>query len=312
VIAARVVALAFLLTVLLVPLVRRAALRVKLVAEPGGRHAHTTPTPLGGGVALFLAVWATVAFTLNPLDGRILGIFLGSLLLFALSLADDFFGLPVLPRLLGQILVAIIAWHYGVQIKFITGLFVSHVNLPVLPVGMLSAPFTVLWIVFMINAVNWIDGLDGLAAGVIAIASTTLSIMGFVSGNLMVGVASAALAASCAAFLLFNFNPARIFMGDSGSMFLGYMVACLSVLGAFKSTALVAVAVPILALGIPIYDTLSTMLGRLWRGQPVHRADRTHFHHRLLDRGLSVRQTVLTIYGVTAVLCLIALGLWWR
>lgn len=311
-IAARVVAIAFFLTVLLVPLVRRAALRVGLVAKPGERHAHTKTTPVGGGIAMFLAVWTAVALSDHPPDPRLFGVFLGSLVLFLVCVVDDFFSLPAGPRFLVQILVAVIAWHYGVQIEFITALFVSHVDLPMLPVGWLSAPFTVLWIVFMTNAVNWIDGLDGLAAGVIAIASATLATMGFVSGNVLVGVASAALAASCVAFLIYNFNPARIFMGDAGAMFLGYMVACLSVLGAFKSTALVAVAVPILALGIPIYDTLSTMLGRLWRGQPIHHADRTHFHHRLLDRGLSVRQTVLTIYGLTAMLCLIALGLWWR
>lgn len=303
--------IAFLATVILVPVVRRVAVRLGVMAQPGGRHTHGQPTPVWGGIALFVAVWVALGLGLRPWDESLRGVLIGSAILFALCLTDDALGLPVLPRLVGQILVALIAWVHGVQILGITSLAVWEGHLGYLHVGWLSAPLTVLWIVFMVNAVNWIDGLDGLAAGVIGIASVTLSVMGFSSGNLLVGTATAALAASCAGFLLYNFNPARIFMGDSGAMFLGYMVACLSVLGVFKSTALVAVVVPLLALGVPIYDTVSTMLGRLWRGQPVYYADRSHFHHRLLDRGLSVRQTVLVIYGLTAALCLVALGLWW-
>ena len=299
---------AFFLTLLLVPLVRKAALHFGIVAQPGGRHPHKTPTPLAGGAAIYVAVWTALALGVHPWDERMWGIFVGSALLFVLCLVDDARGLPVLPRFLGQILVAVIAWQHGVQIVGVMG----HAHLAHFSVARLSAPLTIIWIVFMINAVNWIDGLDGLAAGVMGIVSLTLSIMGFSAGNLLVGACTAALAAGCAAFLFFNFNPARIFMGDSGSMFLGYMVACLSVLGVSKSAALVAVAVPLVALGIPIYDTLSTMLGRLWRGQPVYSADRSHLHHRLLDRGLTVRQTVLVIYGLTAGLCLIALGMWWR
>jgi UDP-GlcNAc:undecaprenyl-phosphate GlcNAc-1-phosphate transferase len=312
--AGLVACVAFILTLLLVPLVRRVALQLKFVDRPGGRHSHTTPTALGGGAAIFLSVWVALALawrlTGQTWDARLAGIFTGSVLLFILSLADDAWGLPVLPRFMGQILVALIAWMRGVSITGVNSLLVGH-----MPTGWqhwVSAPLTVLWIVFLINAVNWIDGLDGLAAGVIGLGSVTLSLMGFHSGNLVVGAATAALAASCFAFLFFNFNPAQIFMGDSGAMFLGYMVACFSILGAFKSTALVAMAGPVLVLGIPIYDVISTMLGRLVRGQPVYTSDRSHFHHRLLDKGLSVRQTVLVIYGMTAVLCLIALGLWWR
>ena len=309
------VATALLATVVLVPVVRLAALRLRLVVPPGGRHAHTTPTPTGGGVAIFLGVWlailvGTSVMGIWPWQESLRGIFLGSALLLVLCIMDDAFGLPVLPRLLGQVLVALVAWAHGVKIVGF-GPLAAHGG-DYMALGWLSLPLTVLWIVFLINAVNWLDGLDGLAAGVISIASLTLAIMAFSGMNLSVALIAAAVAAGCTAFLLYNFNPARIFMGDSGSMFLGYMLACLSVLGAYKSTTLMAITVPLLVLGVPIYDTLTTVARRLLRRKPIYSADRGHLHHRLLDRGLSVRQTVVAIYALTAVLCLLALGLWFR
>ncbi len=310
------VVVAFVLTVALVPAVRRLALRLGLIVPPGGRHAHDRPTPTAGGLAIFVAVWLTVLVGtvwagIWPWGPALRGIFIGSLLLGALCLTDDAFGLPVLPRLLGHVLVALIAWQHGVRIVGLSHPIYIH-GAGYVPLGWLSAPLTVLWIVFLINAVNWIDGLDGLAAGVIAIASATVAVMALSGSPPTVGILAAVLSASCLGFLVYNFNPARIFMGDTGAMFLGYMIACLSVLGAFKSTTLFAMAAPILVLGVPIYDTLSTMLRRLRRGQPIYSADRGHLHHRLLDRGFSVRQTVLAIYALTALLCLVALGLWWR
>lgn len=305
------VVLAGLLTVLLVPLVRRLALAQGWVVPPGARHAHTQPTPTAGGLAVFVAVWLTLLLALWPWSSVVWGIFLGSLLLFALCLTDDIVGLPIIPRLVGQVLVALFAWQYGVKVIGITHPLGTPAD-GYLALGWLSAPLTVLWIVFLINAVNWLDGLDGLAGGVIGIASATLAIMSFLSGFAEVGMMAAVLAAGCLGFLFYNFHPAKIFMGDSGAMFLGYMIACLSVLGAFKSTALMAMVAPVLVLGVPIYDTFATVWGRLRRRQPIYAADRSHLHHRLLDRGLSVRQAVLVIYALTGGLCLVALGLWWR
>jgi UDP-GlcNAc:undecaprenyl-phosphate GlcNAc-1-phosphate transferase len=313
------VATALLTTVLLVPLVRLAALKLGLVVAPGGRHVHAQPTPTAGGVAVFFAVWlgvtvGTSELGLWPWSLPLRGIFLGSLLLLLLCVADDAWGLPVLPRLLGQILVALIVCEHNVRIVgFSHPIYVhvaGYVNL-----GWLSLPLTVAWIVFFINAVNWLDGLDGLAAGVIGIAATTLAIMmtaGTRGPLLGVGLMAAVLAGGCGGFLCYNFNPARIFMGDSGAMFLGYMIACVSVLGAYKTTTLVAMAAPLLVLGVPIYEAVSTVVRRTLHRQPIYTADRGHLHHRLLDRGLSVRQTVLIIYALTALLCLLALLLWFR
>ena len=314
------VATALLTTVLLVPPVRLAALKLGMVATPGGRHVHALPTPTAGGVAVFFAVWlgvtvGTSELGLWPWSLQLRGILLGSLLLLLLCVIDDARGLPVLPRFLGQILVAVIAWEHHVRIVgFSHPIYVhgaGYVN-----VGWLSLPLTVIWIVFFINAVNWLDGLDGLAAGVIGIAATTLAIM-MIAGThsplvLGAGLMAAVLAGGCGGFLWYNFNPARIFMGDSGAMFLGYMIGCLSILGAYKIPTLVAMAAPLLVLGVPIYEAVSTVIRRTLHRQPIYSADRGHLHHRLLDRGLSVRQTVLIIYVLTAILCLLALWLWFR
>ncbi len=310
------VATALLATAILVPPVRLAAIKLGMVVPPGGRHAHTVPTPTAGGVAVFAGVWlAIIAGTsvmgIWPWSAALRGVFIGSVLLLVLCVIDDAWGLPVMPRLVGQILVGLIAWAHGVRIVGFGHPFYAE-TAGYIPLGWLSLPLTVIWIVFLINAVNWLDGLDGLAAGVIGVAAITLAIMAFSGLRSNVGLMSAALAAGCVAFLFYNFNPAKIFMGDSGAMFLGYMIACLSVLGAYKSTTLVAIAAPVLVLGVPIYDTITTVARRLLRRKPVYSADRGHLHHRLLDRGLSVRQTVLAIYALTAVLCLVALGLWFR
>ena len=305
------VVLAAALTVLVVPVVRRLAFRLGVVAQPGGRHPHARPTPTAGGVALFVAFWVALLVGAWPWDLATCGMFLGSLLLLALCVTDDALGLPVAPRLIGHLLVALVAWQYGVRIEGISAP-VSALDGHYLALGWLSLPLTVAWIVFMINAVNWIDGLDGLAAGVIGIASITLALMAYHTGFVVVGMAAAVLAACSLCFLLYNFNPARIFMGDTGAMFLGFIVACLSVVGAFKSTALVATAAPLLVLGVPIYEAVTTVARRLWHRRPVYRADRGHLHHRLMDKGLTVRQTVLVIYALTAALCLVAVGLWWK
>jgi UDP-GlcNAc:undecaprenyl-phosphate GlcNAc-1-phosphate transferase len=309
------VATALLLTAVLVPPVRLAAMRLGMIVAPGGRHAHTVPTPTAGGVAIFAGVWlgilvGTSVMGIWPWSASLRGVFIGSVLLLVLCVTDDAWGLPVLPRLLGQILVALIAWEHGVRIVGLSHFLADSSGYVAL--GGLSLPLTVVWIVFLINAVNWLDGLDGLAAGVIGLAAITLAIMSFSGLRSSYGLMSAALAAGCLGFLFYNFNPARVFMGDSGAMFLGYMIACLSVLGAYKSTTLVAIAAPVLVLGVPIYDTVSTVVRRVVGRKPIYRADRGHLHHRLLDRGLSVRQTVVAIYALTAALCVVALGLWFR
>jgi len=234
----------------------------------------------------------------------------GSVMLLGVCLVDDIVGLPALPRFAGQILVAIVAYVWGVQWSGFTNPLSIFGEYHYISLGWLSGPLTVLWIVLVINAINWLDGLDGLAAGVSAIAALTLTVMAWDSAFYAVAIPALALAAACIGFLPYNFEPARIFMGDTGAMFLGYMLASLSVAGAFKSPTAVAVFVPLLVLGVPIFDSVSTIWKRLRQGKAIYAADKQHLHHRLLDRGLSARQAVLVIYGLTAILCVVAITLW--
>lgn len=171
---------------------------------------------------------------------------------------------------------------------------------------MWSVPLTVIWIVGVTNAVNLIDGLDGLAVGVSSIASVTLLSLTIVSKNLNVAIIAAALAGAGFGFLPYNFNPAKIFMGDTGSTFLGFVLACISVQGIMKMYALISIAVPVLILGLPIFDTLFAIIRRALTGKPIMSPDRGHLHHRLLDMGFSQRQTVMILYTLTSILCLTA------
>ncbi len=302
-----VVASAFVVTVVLTPPVQRLAHRIGAVAMPGGRHIHKKPTPTAGGLAIFGGFWAAAMISQWPLSGPLMGIFIGSTLLLALCLLDDVYSLPALPRLVGQILVAIIAFQWGVRIEGLTSPISILGTYKYLALGWFSAPLTVLWIVAVTNAINWLDGLDGLVAGVTSLAGLTLMAFAWGGSFEVVGVMAAAIAGANLGFLPYNFNPARVFMGDTGSMFIGYCLASVAVLGAFKGTT-AAVLVPLLVLGVPIFDSLAAVFRRVSEGRSPLSADRGHIHHRLIDRGLSVRQAVLIIYGLTALLCLLALG----
>lgn len=298
--------------VALTPIVRLISVRLGAVDRPGQRRVHQKPIPTGGGLAIFVAFWAAVALTGGLHDRATVGILIGSGFLVCLCLIDDLYHLPPAPRFLGQVVVAMIALQWGVRIEGVTNPLVLFGGSNYLSLGLWSGLLTVLWIVFMTNAINWIDGLDGLAAGVCALSAGTLAAMALTAGMSQVSILGAAAAGACLGFLPYNFSPASIFMGDTGAMFLGYMLACISVTGALKSTAALAVFVPVLVLGIPIYDTLSTTVRRARNGKPIYGADLTHLHHRLLARGLSSMQTVLLIYGLTAALCGSALWLWLR
>ncbi len=303
---------ALVLAAVLTPVVRAGAARIGLVDLPEQRRVHDKPVPTAGGLAIFVAFWLAVAAAGGLGDPTTVGILIGSALLAALCLVDDIYHLSPAPRFLGQIIVALIALQWGVRVEGLTNPLALFGGTSYLALGASAGPLTVLWIVFMTNAINWIDGLDGLAAGVCALCAGTLAVMALSMGMSQVGVLGAAAAGACLGFLPYNFNPARIFMGDTGAMFLGYLLACVSVTGAFKSTAALAVFVPMLVLGVPIYDALSTTIRRAVNGKPIYNADRTHLHHRLLARGFSQKQTVVLIYGLTAALCGAALWLWLR
>jgi len=215
-----------------------------------------------------------------------------------MGIADDIVGISPRVKLLGQILVAGLLVMFGVKISFLTNPFGGEM----FSLSIIGIPLTIFWIVGVTNALNLVDGLDGLAGGLAAIASLTLAVIGWSNDQMLIVVPAVILSASIFGFLKYNFYPAKIFMGDSGSLFLGYMLAGLSVIGLTKGAAVVSVFVPILILGIPIFDTLYAIVRRFINNQPIFEADRGHIHHRLLAIGLSHRQTVVAIYGIASLL----------
>jgi UDP-GlcNAc:undecaprenyl-phosphate GlcNAc-1-phosphate transferase len=301
---------ALVVALLLTPAARWLMGRLGAWDLPGGRHVHDKPTPRGAGWVMVLGFLFGLWLALTPFSGPLLGMVLGLAVLVPLCLLDDVWRVPPLPRLLGQVLAASLAWRFGVRIEGISNPAAALLGPPYLALGWISWPATVLWLVLMTNAVNWLDGIDGLAAGVTAIAAAALAYMAYLAGMTEVACAAAALAGGALGFLRYNFSPASVFMGDAGSMALGFLLASVATVGAFKTTAAGALAGALLVSGVPLYDALSTMWGRWRRGQPLHVPDRTHVHHRLLARGLTTVQAVLLLYGATAILCLLAITIW--
>jgi UDP-N-acetylmuramyl pentapeptide phosphotransferase/UDP-N-acetylglucosamine-1-phosphate transferase len=292
------------------PLVIRLARRIGAVDRPGIRSVHKLPIPRIGGVAIFAAALVMIVSTIfvNNRIGQAfrdvqlqLATLLGlAALIFTIGLVDDLKGLPARVKFLAEVLSAVVLCLAGVRISD-----VALVDQWVLPLGEWGWLLTVLWIVGITNAVNLSDGLDGLAAGISAIACAVIAIFAIHSGQAIMGVFMLAMLGSLSGFLVFNFNPAKIFMGDCGSLSVGFIIAAASVMCTTKSAALVGLALPALALGVPIFDTLLSMLRRFLERRSLFAPDRSHFHHRLLDLGLQQRHAVLAIYLVT----LIATGL---
>ena len=236
---------------------------------------------------------------------EVTGLLVGGSFIVLVGIIDDYKNLPAKVKLVGQILAAaVLVIAFDVRIDFITDPFSDFFY-----TEWLAIPLTIFWIVGLTNTVNLIDGLDGLAAGVATIASVTIFLVALQQNIMLVAVLTAALAGAACGFLYYNFNPARIFMGDSGSMFLGYMLAGISVIGAVKCAATIALIVPILALGLPILDTTFAIVRRYCGGVPIFKPDKGHLHHRLMDLGFSQRQAVLLMYVISALLGLSAVAL---
>lgn len=304
--------IAMLVTMVFMPLVRRVALWLGAVDMPGKvgtdseRHLHTQPTPRMGGLAIFLGFVVAIC-ALMQLNVRLGTMLLGAMILVVLGMVDDVRGLSASFKLLFQVIAATIAASGGNIIRYLSAPhFIAasgHLHL-----GVYALPVTVFWIVLITNAVNLIDGLDGLAAGVSVISSICLVIVALVYSDMTVAVLCGALAGGCVGFLPYNISPARIFMGDTGSTFIGYILAVASVQGLFKIYALISFAVPFFMLGLPIFDVCFAVISRLSHGENPMKADRKHVHYRLLDMGLTKQQTVAVLYvisgilGVTAVL----------
>ncbi|NTW29351.1 MAG: undecaprenyl/decaprenyl-phosphate alpha-N-acetylglucosaminyl 1-phosphate transferase [Coriobacteriia bacterium] len=305
-------------TLLVTPLVRWLALKRGLVHYPGRRDVHTKPVPRLGGVAIFVGVLAAIAVQAlgeiylgwggtitggGTVQTKMVGVLLGFAVIFMVGLIDDLKSLSPGWKFLGTLVAATVLVVSGLKIEYIGNPFGGGL----VALGILAVPITIVYVAAFSNIINLIDGLDGLAAGITAIAAMSLLVIAAQGNRLEAAAVAAAVIGASVAFLRYNFNPASIIMGDSGALFLGFALASISLMGVLKSTAAIALAVPLLIVGVPIFDTASAIVRRLVHRRPIHEADKGHIHHRLLGRGFNQRQTVLIIYVWSAAL---AVGGW--
>ena len=300
---------AFLLCFGMTPPVKRFAELIGAVDQPSARRINKVPIPRMGGLAIFLGFVLT-ALLFVPLSTQVTGILLGAVIIAVMGAVDDIVSLNPWIKLLGQIVAAVVVIRCGVVFDA-----VSNPNplseVAFIEIGWLSVPLTVLWIVACTNAVNLIDGLDGLAVGVSAISSLTMLVVSLIVSDPAVSLLLAALTGACLGFMPYNLNPAKIFMGDVGSQLLGFVLSTVSILGLFKMHAIITFVVPFLALALPLADTTFAFFRRILRGQSPFHPDRGHLHHRLLDMGLSQKQAVALMYGISALLGIAAVLMTW-
>lgn len=302
--------LAFGLALLVTPLVGRWAFQFGAVDRPDQRKVHNKVMPRLGGLAIYISFVAAVLLT-REVTGQVAGLLVGGSLILLLGIIDDTRGLSPRMKLAGQIAAACAVIPFGLEVDSLTNPFSDEL----ITLGLLSAPVTVMWIVSVTNAVNLIDGLDGLAGGTSCIAVLTLAAVVWIEANASGGsqgqweaiILAFIMAASLIGFLRYNFHPARIFLGDSGSMYLGFSVATLAVMGLAKSATFISVVIPIVILGVPILDTVFAIVRRYHGNKPILQPDKEHLHHRLLQMGLGHRRSVLCLYGVNIVLGLSAI-----
>ncbi|MBQ7985948.1 MAG: undecaprenyl/decaprenyl-phosphate alpha-N-acetylglucosaminyl 1-phosphate transferase [Clostridia bacterium] len=285
------------------PIAHRLAFKIGAVDVPkDSRRMHKKPIPRLGGVAIVFGFMVAIC-CFGRMNRELTAILVGAAIIFALGIVDDCKNLDAKFKFLIQILAALVVMIGGnIRITVFTNPNIFSDNPYLVLPWWLSGIATIVWIVFITNAVNFIDGLDGLAAGVSAIMSVSLVFISIRVGEYWVAVVGLALMGACFGFLPFNFNPAKIFMGDSGSTFLGFILASLSVQGVFKSYAIISFAVPLLILGLPLFDAMFAMIRRVYHGQSPMKADRGHLHHRLIDMGFSQKQTVFILYAISGIL----------
>lgn len=302
---------ALVVSFLMTPVVKTFAYKVGAVDVPkDARRMHKVPIPRLGGLAIFIGFMVSVLILggVRGGNGQMQSILLGSVIIVVLGVVDDIMALPAMLKFVVQIAAALIPALNGVVIQAFSNPNIFSDSLYWV-LGPLSVPFTVLWIVAITNAVNLIDGLDGLANGVSAISATTMLVIALLASEAQVAIVMAALVGACVGFMPYNLNPAKMFMGDTGATFLGYILATMSIQGLFKFYAVISFAVPFLILGLPIFDTTFAFIRRLAHGQSPMHADRGHIHHRLIDMGLNQKQAVATLYVISAMLGLSAVVL---
>lgn len=294
--------ISLIISLLFTPIIKKLAIQLGAVDMPNDRRINKLPIPTLGGIAIYLGFMISMLYS-TSVSSLSVAIFIGGTFILIIGILDDLYEISPRLKLFGQIFAAGILVLFNVRIVFITNPFTGGMFY----LGYWGIPLTFLWIVGITNTVNLVDGLDGLAAGISAIAAFTLFLVALQEGQFIASLLSLALAGSALGFLWFNFNPARIFMGDTGAMFCGYILAAISVSGALKSAATVTLVVPVLALGVPILDTVFAIIRRIYNGKPIGEADHGHIHHRLLALGFNQRQAVLGVYGISILLGIIAL-----
>lgn len=292
-------AISFLLSYSMVPLIRRIALRTGFVDKPNHRKIHKAPIPLLGGLAIYVSFVLTGG-VLGHAGPTFWGIAVGGFLIFGIGVVDDYYkthgrDFKAWPKMLMQIVAAVVLVIFHIRISGVQMPFHhAYFSFPL----WVSVLATVIWVVAITNMLNFLDGVDGLASGLAAISALTLVFIAGLKGQDAVGILAVVLMGSSVGFLKHNFHPARIFMGDAGATFLGYVLAAIAIDGAFKSATLVSIIVPVLALGVPILDTVWVVFKRFKENRPIYVADKGHTFHMLMKSGLSQVQTVAFLYLV--------------
>lgn len=290
------IAAAFLVALAATPLAIRIAHKFNIVDIPNQRKVHRTPTPRIGGIAIYLA-FVVGSLLLMEYTRQVAALLVAGSIVFATGFIDDVKNISPKYKLLGQVIAALVLVYAGFTVRFITNPFDGSI----ISLGIFAVPLTVIWLVGISNAVNLIDGLDGLSSGVSAIAALSTAVVCLSQGLYVAAALAGVLAASAAGFLPWNFNPAKTFMGDCGALFLGFVLGALALMGLAKGATVVSVFIPFIILGFPVFDTFCAIIRRLFLRKPIFEADKMHLHQTLLSLGLTQRQTVLVIY----VICLL-------
>lgn len=296
------IAICFVLSLIITPFIKKFAIYIGAVDHPNDRKVHKKVMPRLGGLGIFLSFFIGFMIFL-PETMTAWPILVGAIIITATGVLDDLFELSPKMKLAGQLLAAGVTVLGGVQLEFITLPFSDER----IEFGYLAIPITIIWIIAITNAINLIDGLDGLAAGVTAIALLTISGLAVTMGSPLLALIGFLVFGSTLGFLVYNFHPAKIFMGDTGALFLGYMISVISIMGLFKNVALFSLIVPIIILGVPILDTVFAIVRRVVQKKPISAADKFHLHHCLLRLGFSHRQTVILIYAMSGMFSIAAI-----
>lgn len=303
--------LSFILTFLLMPFFIKLAIRLDFVDRPDERKIHEKPIPHIGGWVIFIVFFLVIMMTYREFNASLFKLFMASALILAIGIYDDWhktkgMELSFKPKLLIQLLAASIVFWSGTAFTGFSNPF--NDTIIVLP-WFLQYVLTVLWIFGITTVINFTDGIDGLAAGVSSIASVTLFIVALLMGHTLPALMAVVLVGALIGYLQYNKHPAQIFMGDAGATFVGFMIAVISLQGVYKQATLLSIFIPVLALGVPIFDNIYVVIKRYLNGHPVYQADRTQLHFRLLDKGLNVKQVNHFICLVTLCLCLVAINI---